>query len=49
MDVDPNAIISTAQWKTVRVKRATEIHINTMVKGSRVDKKALVSRIIAEW
>jgi len=48
MDVDPNAI-STAQWKTVHIKRATKSHIRTMTKGRLADKKVLVSQVLDDW
>lgn len=47
MDVDPNAM-STAQWKSVRLKRATRSDIRKMTRG-RADKKARVSQILSTW
>lgn len=49
LDVDPNAI-TTAQWKTVHLKRVTnQNHVDTMTKGRLVDKSVLVSQVLDEW
>lgn len=48
MDVDPN-VIATAQWKTVRIKRARASHARTMSKGSLADRKRLVTQVLEDW
>lgn len=50
MDVDPSAISTTAQWKTVRIKRVTDqSHIDTMTKKSLAEKKPLFSKVLDKW
>jgi len=48
-DVNPNAM-STAQWKTVRIKRVTiKKDIKKMTNGSLAAKEALVRKVINDW